>query len=88
MIALIDYGAGNLRSVHKALRFLNADVRVVTEPAGLKEAGAVVLGDVGRRQLGAVERLEVGRDREGDDAAGPDGAAGGPAARLLSTSMR
>ena len=32
MIALIDYGAGNLRSVHKALRFVGADVKVVTRP--------------------------------------------------------
>ena len=47
MIALIDYGAGNLRSVHKALRYLDADVRLITEPAGLKEARAVVLPGVG-----------------------------------------
>jgi|SRR5437667_3496078 len=47
MIALIDYGAGNLRSVHKALRYLDADVRLVTHPAGLKEARAVVLPGVG-----------------------------------------
>src|ERR1043166_4984157 len=47
MIALIDYGAGNLRSVHKALRFLNADVRLVTEPRGLNEAAAAVLPGVG-----------------------------------------
>lgn len=47
MIALIDYGAGNLRSVHKALRFLNADVRLVTEPGGLNEADAAVLPGVG-----------------------------------------
>jgi len=36
VIALIDYGAGNLRSVHKALRYLNADVRLAVRPADLK----------------------------------------------------
>jgi glutamine amidotransferase len=43
VIALIDYGAGNLRSVHKALRFLGAEVRRVTEAGQMAGAGAVVL---------------------------------------------
>jgi imidazole glycerol-phosphate synthase subunit HisH len=47
VIALIDYGAGNLHSVHKALRFLGADVQRVTEPAGLQDAAAAVLPGVG-----------------------------------------
>jgi len=61
MIALLDYGAGNLRSVHKALRFLNANVRLVTEPAGLKEAHAVVLPGVGAFDdcLNALRKQEL-----------------------------
>ncbi len=47
MIALIDYGAGNLRSVHKALRYLDADVRLATQPGEMKDARAVVLPGVG-----------------------------------------
>jgi glutamine amidotransferase len=47
VIALIDYGSGNLRSVHKALRYLEADVRVVTRPDQVKDARAVVLPGVG-----------------------------------------
>jgi glutamine amidotransferase len=47
MIALLDYGAGNLRSVHKALRYLNAEVRLVTAPKDLKDASAAVLPGVG-----------------------------------------
>jgi imidazole glycerol-phosphate synthase subunit HisH len=47
VIALIDYGAGNLRSVHKALHFLGADVRLVTQPGQMAGAGAVVLPGVG-----------------------------------------
>ena len=43
MIALLDYGAGNLRSVEKALRFVGGDVRLVQSPEGMKDASAVVL---------------------------------------------
>ncbi len=47
MIALIDYGAGNLRSVHKALLHLGVEVRLVTEPGGLDECPGIVLPGVG-----------------------------------------
>jgi glutamine amidotransferase len=47
VIALIDYGAGNLHSVEKALRFLGADVRRVDQPGQLHEAGSAVLPGVG-----------------------------------------
>ena len=47
MIALLDYGSGNLRSVEKALRKVGADVLVTTRPEPLREARAVVLPGVG-----------------------------------------
>lgn len=47
MIALLDYGAGNLRSVEKALRFLGADVHLVSRPEQMKGARATVLPGVG-----------------------------------------
>jgi len=47
MIALIDYGAGNLRSVQKALLFLGTDVKIVTRPEELSDADAVILPGVG-----------------------------------------
>ncbi|MGV3753848.1 MAG: imidazole glycerol phosphate synthase subunit HisH [Verrucomicrobiota bacterium] len=47
MIALIDYGAGNLRSVYKALKFLGADVQIVTKPEETNAAHAMVLPGVG-----------------------------------------
>jgi imidazole glycerol-phosphate synthase subunit HisH len=47
VIALLDYGSGNLRSVEKALRKVGADVRVLTRPEGLREARAAVLPGVG-----------------------------------------
>ena len=67
MIALIDYGSGNLRSVHKALRYLEADVRLATRPAQMKDASAVVLPGVGAFDdcLNALQKqdlLEACRD--------------------------
>lgn len=47
MIALLDYGSGNLRSVHKALVKVGAAVRVVTGPAELASCDAAVLPGVG-----------------------------------------
>jgi imidazole glycerol-phosphate synthase subunit HisH len=47
VIALIDYGSGNLRSVHKALLKVGADVRLVQRPEEMAGARAVVLPGVG-----------------------------------------
>jgi glutamine amidotransferase len=47
MIALIDYGSGNIRSVHNALRHNGADVSLVSTPTELDRAKAVVLPGVG-----------------------------------------
>ena len=61
MIALLDYGSGNLRSVEKALREVGADVRVTTSPQGMKDARAVVLPGVGAFDdcLRAMQRQEL-----------------------------
>jgi imidazole glycerol-phosphate synthase subunit HisH len=61
VIALLDYGSGNLRSVEKALRRVGGDVRVLTRPADLREARAVVLPGVGAFDdcLGALQRQEL-----------------------------
>jgi len=47
MIALIDYGAGNVRSVHKALEAVGAEVRVARDPDPILTADKVVLPGVG-----------------------------------------
>lgn len=47
MIALIDYGAGNVRSVQKALEAVGADVQVTREALVLRDAEKVVLPGVG-----------------------------------------
>jgi imidazole glycerol-phosphate synthase subunit HisH len=46
-IAVIDYGAGNLPSVERALRGLGADIERATHPAQVKAARAIVLPGVG-----------------------------------------
>ena len=61
MIALLDYGAGNLRSVEKALRYVGGDVRLVQSPDGMKDASAVVLPGVGAFDdcVNAMQRQEL-----------------------------
>ena len=61
MIALLDYGSGNLRSVHKALLKVGAEVRIVHSPAEMKDARAVVLPGVGAFDdcINALRRQEL-----------------------------
>jgi glutamine amidotransferase len=47
VIALIDYGAGNLTSVRKALLAVGAEVRIPREPSELGEALGVIVPGVG-----------------------------------------
>lgn len=47
MIAVIDYGAGNLQSVVKAFRYIGCEVSVTKDPERLKGAEAAVLPGVG-----------------------------------------
>lgn len=47
MIAIVDYGVGNLASVRKALRAVGHDAELVRDHARLREARALVLPGVG-----------------------------------------
>ena len=47
MIAIIDYDAGNMKSVEKALAFLGADYVVTRDPALLEKADKLILPGVG-----------------------------------------
>lgn len=67
MIALLDYGSGNLRSVHKALLKVGADVQIVQRPEEMRDAVAIVLPGVGAfddciHALRKQELLEASRD--------------------------
>ncbi len=47
MIAVVNYGAGNLRSVAKALEKIGAPICVTSDPAQVSRAEAVILPGVG-----------------------------------------
>ena len=47
MIAIVDYGAGNLASVKKAFDFLGATSMVTSDPAMVRQAKRVVVPGVG-----------------------------------------
>lgn len=57
MIALLDYGAGNLRSVANALRHLDVRFEIVTEPDALARAARVIFPGVGAASS-CMEALE------------------------------
>ena len=56
MIALIDYRAGNLTSVKKALATIGADVFVPETPGDLANAGGIIVPGVGH--FGATRALD------------------------------
>jgi imidazole glycerol-phosphate synthase subunit HisH len=47
VIAVLDYGIGNLRSAEKALQHLGVDAALTTDPAVARRAAGVVLPGVG-----------------------------------------
>jgi glutamine amidotransferase len=47
LIAVLDYGIGNLRSAQKALEHVGADARLTADPALVADAAGVVLPGVG-----------------------------------------
>jgi glutamine amidotransferase len=65
LIAVLDYGIGNLRSAQKALQRVGADARLTADPALIADADAVVLPGVGN----------FGRCMQSLEAAGLDGIA-------------
>jgi imidazole glycerol-phosphate synthase subunit HisH len=62
MIAIIDYGAGNMRSIEKALEYVGAKVQVTGDPAVVAAAQAVVLPGVGSGGTAMVRMIECGLD--------------------------
>jgi glutamine amidotransferase len=70
VIAVLDYGIGNLRSAEKALQRVGADARLVADPGEASEAEAVVLPGVGAFGR-CIEALRAtGLDRVAVEAAG------------------
>lgn len=61
MIAIIDYGMGNLRSVEKGFQKVGVEAGVVTAPQAVDDAPAVVLPGVGafRDCMRNLERMSL-----------------------------
>lgn len=62
MIAIIDYGAGNIHSIEKALEHVGARVQVTDDPAVVASAEAVVLPGVGSGGAAMARMTERGLD--------------------------
>ncbi len=63
MIAVLDYGIGNLRSAEKALQHLGADALLIDDPERAAEADGVVLPGVGAFGRCAEALRSSGLDR-------------------------
>lgn len=63
MIAIVDYGMGNLRSVQKALEKLGHTAQVTSEPAAIRSAERVILPGVGAFGAAMVNLTRVDGDR-------------------------
>jgi imidazole glycerol phosphate synthase glutamine amidotransferase subunit len=61
MIAIFDYGAGNLRSVENTLGEIGATYTLVREAAGLRKASKIILPGVGHfgQMMRALARMQV-----------------------------
>ena len=61
MIAIFDYGAGNLQSVRNALGAIGAEYDLVNTSAGLRAASKIILPGVGHfgQMLRALDSLRV-----------------------------
>ena len=60
MVAVIDYGMGNLRSVSKALETVGAEVKVTNNPEEIVKAEAIVLPGVGAFYRGMENLRNLG----------------------------
>jgi len=61
VIAILDYGAGNLRSVENTLAELGAGYTLVRDSAGLSGASKIILPGVGHfgQMMRALDRMQV-----------------------------
>jgi glutamine amidotransferase len=64
VIAVINVGTGNLRSVSKALECVGAEVEITSTPLTLEQAGGLVLPGVGAFRAGMEKLQETGGDKK------------------------
>lgn len=70
MIAILDYGMGNLGSVQKALAFLGAASEITDDPDRARPADALILPGVGAMGLAMSNMRARGLDRAVREAVG------------------
>jgi imidazole glycerol phosphate synthase glutamine amidotransferase subunit len=72
LIAVLDYGAGNLRSVQNTLEAIGASFEVVRDADGVERGDKILLPGVGNfgQMMRALDRLEVRATLKGRIAAG------------------
>ncbi|HYU63743.1 MAG TPA: imidazole glycerol phosphate synthase subunit HisH [Verrucomicrobiae bacterium] len=63
MIAIVDYGVGNVRSVERALAHVGAEVLITADPAQLETAAGIVLPGVGAFAPALAKLSEEGLGR-------------------------
>ena len=61
MISILDYGAGNLRSVENTLAEIGAGYALVRDAAGLRSASKIILPGVGHfgQMMRALDQMQV-----------------------------
>ena len=72
MISVLDYGAGNLRSVQNTLEAVGAKFEIVRDTEGLQRGAKILLPGVGNfgQMMRALDQLEVRAALKGRIAAG------------------
>ncbi len=63
MIAVIDYGVGNIYSLHSSLKYIGADVTVTEDPEVIRRADRILLPGVGAFADAAKKLRDKGLDR-------------------------
>ncbi|MFZ1996652.1 MAG: imidazole glycerol phosphate synthase subunit HisH [Solirubrobacteraceae bacterium] len=64
VVAVVDYGMGNRRSVQKALEHVGARAQITRDHAALRDADAVVVPGVGAFPHGMRNLVELGLDEQ------------------------
>jgi imidazole glycerol phosphate synthase glutamine amidotransferase subunit len=61
VISILDYGAGNLRSVQNTLAELGAEFELVRDTAGVQQASKIILPGVGHfgQMMRALDQMQV-----------------------------
>ena len=63
MVVIVDYGVGNLASIHNMLRVVGVEARVSSDPADIAAATRLVLPGVGAFDEGMRNLRERGLEK-------------------------